>query len=97
MPANNVKPLFGKRKQSINSQFSRGSGGSKKAPVTAAPNTAVLLTSLANKSNESALMKNLKSVLVNRKNSKTKNGSSTRPNAMAERRPPSASGANKTM
>ena len=43
------------------------------------------------------MMKNLKSVLVNRKNSQTKNGSSTRPNAMKDRRPPSSGGANKTM
>jgi|TARA_B110001450_G_C17535181_1_gene446257 hypothetical protein len=42
------------------------------------------------------MMKNLKSVLVNRKSSQTKNGSATR-NAMKDRRPPSSGGANKTM
>ena len=42
-------------------------------------------------------LKNLKSVLANRPSSKSKKSSATRPNAMGERRPPSASGANKTL
>ena len=47
--------------------------------------------------NDMDKLKNLKSVLANRPSSKSKKSSATRPNAMGERRPPSASGANKTL
>ena len=84
---------MGKRRQSVNSQYSKGSGGSKRN-IDKNQSQNVILTSM-NKTNEFDKLKNLKSVLATRANSKNKNGSGTRQNAREGRRPPSASGTGK--